>query len=364
MVDFFRKYLLPGLIFQSVVIGGGYATGRELVEYFFPTGPIGGLLAMAVATIVWSISLALCFEVARITKSYDYRSFFKVMLGRGWVAFEVAYIALIVLVLSTLGAASGEIAALNLGIDPIWGTLAMMVIIAVLVFYGSAVLEMFMAGWSFLLYASYAIFVVFCFQAFGSDISHAFSVAEVQPGWFMGGLQYSGYNLASFAAVLFCIRHLTSRKQAIGAGLLAGPIAMIPGFLFFVAMVGFYPEIKEQSLPVAHLLSVLNIPLFKVLFEIILFGTFIETGAALIHAINERVAEVYHEKGRVLEPWVRPAIAIGTLFVSVVLAAKVGLVNLIAQGYGTITYVFIVLIIVPLCTVGIKRILAHKGEAA
>lgn len=31
---FFRKYLLPGLVFQSLTIGGGYGTGRELVEFF------------------------------------------------------------------------------------------------------------------------------------------------------------------------------------------------------------------------------------------------------------------------------------------------------------------------------------------
>ena len=30
----FNKYLLPGFIFQSLIIGGGYGTGRELVEFF------------------------------------------------------------------------------------------------------------------------------------------------------------------------------------------------------------------------------------------------------------------------------------------------------------------------------------------
>ncbi len=37
-MDFFQKYLLPGLVFQGVVIGGGYATGRELAEFFLPHG--------------------------------------------------------------------------------------------------------------------------------------------------------------------------------------------------------------------------------------------------------------------------------------------------------------------------------------
>ena len=50
---FFQKYLLPGFIFQSLIIGGGYGTGRELVEFFLTAGPIAGLVNMAVATIIW-----------------------------------------------------------------------------------------------------------------------------------------------------------------------------------------------------------------------------------------------------------------------------------------------------------------------
>src|SRR3546814_9756440 len=37
----FQRYLLPGFVFQAAVIAGGYATGRELVEFFLPAGPWG-----------------------------------------------------------------------------------------------------------------------------------------------------------------------------------------------------------------------------------------------------------------------------------------------------------------------------------
>ena len=43
---FFRTYLMPGFIFQSIVVGGGYGTGRELVEFFMIEGPLGGLMGM------------------------------------------------------------------------------------------------------------------------------------------------------------------------------------------------------------------------------------------------------------------------------------------------------------------------------
>ena len=184
----FSKYILPGIIFQSVVIGGGYATGREIVEFFFASGPIGGLLGIIVAMVVWSVSLALSFEMARLTKSYDYNSFFAHLLGRFSFLFEIAFLILIILVISTLGAAAGGLIASNFGVSAVWGTSAMMAAVAVLVFYGSKTIEKVLAGWSFLLYGAYFTFVIFCFVKFGDKITHNFSVSTIEPGWLMGGL--------------------------------------------------------------------------------------------------------------------------------------------------------------------------------
>ena len=43
----FQRYLLPGFVFQSGVIAGGYGTGRELVEFFLPYGPPGATVRQA-----------------------------------------------------------------------------------------------------------------------------------------------------------------------------------------------------------------------------------------------------------------------------------------------------------------------------
>ena len=70
MKRFFQTYLLPGFVFEAAVIGGGYATGRELVEFFLPAGPWGGLLGMVVSMLVWSVVLAISFELARLARLF------------------------------------------------------------------------------------------------------------------------------------------------------------------------------------------------------------------------------------------------------------------------------------------------------
>ena len=57
----FVKYLIPGFIFQSVVIGGGYGTGAEIAQYFGVNGLVGGLLGMCVTLVVWSVLCAVTF---------------------------------------------------------------------------------------------------------------------------------------------------------------------------------------------------------------------------------------------------------------------------------------------------------------
>ena len=122
MSSHFNRIWLPGFMLQSVVTGGGYATGRELVEFFLSAGPVGGLLGMLVATALFSVVSILCFELARLTQSFNYRNFFDVLLGRGWFLYEIAYVVLGILVLAVIAAATSEMLATHLNLDRTVGT--------------------------------------------------------------------------------------------------------------------------------------------------------------------------------------------------------------------------------------------------
>ena len=359
----FQRLLLPGFLLQSVIIGGGYATGRELIEFFLSAGPLNGLLGMLVATIVFSLITALTFELARISKSYNYRHFFQQLLGRYWFLFELAYFFLGLLVLAVIGAAAGELVTKYLGLSSAVGTITLMLLIGFLVFWGTAVIEKVLAGWSFLLYVTYGVFVARYLWQYGGNLSDNFiqtSTAEYDGNWFVRGLQYVGYNAAVIPVILFCVKHMESRRDAITAGVLAGPLAMIPALLFFLAMVATYPDIIQAAVPVDFMMQGLELPWLKMIFYVVVFGTFVETGTAYIHAVNERIDEVFAEKNRPMPLWLRPSVAFVALILSVFLAEKLGLIALISKGYGTLTWVFMAVFIVPLLTVGVVTIIRQK----
>jgi uncharacterized membrane protein YkvI len=76
----------------------------------------------------------------------------------------------------------------------------------------------------------------------------------------------------------------------------------------------------------------------------------------MLHAINERVAGAFQERHRPMPRLLRPALSVGIMVISVYVATAMGLVNLIARGYGLLTYAFIILLILPVLTVGIWSI--------
>ncbi|MFO7552937.1 MAG: hypothetical protein R6W80_16140 [Haliea sp.] len=350
-----RAYLLPGLIFQSVIIGGGYATGRELVEFFIPSGPVGGLLGIVVAGLVFSVVMAAAYEFARVTRSYDYRTFCRHLLGPAWILYEIAYIALVILILAVVGSAAGELVLTLLGVPATAGTVAMMVLVGLLTFLGSAVIQKALAFWSVLLYLVYIALFIITFVTFSDAIQHTLDADQGGESWLVNGVRYAGYNI-NLPAVLFCMVLLTTRRQAIGAGMITGAIAVVPAFMFYLAMMSQYPQIAEQPVPALYLMAQLQTPWLQLLFQLVVFGTFVETGTGLLHSINERINVHAHETGHQLPRFARPLIAGGLLLVSVYGATAIGIVDLIAKGYGFLTWVFIAILILPLLTLGIWKI--------
>ncbi|MFL6723510.1 MAG: hypothetical protein ACJ8E7_05150 [Sphingomicrobium sp.] len=361
----FQRFLLPGLAFKAVVIGGGYATGRELAEFFLPSGAWGGLAAMGLSTVIFSLACMVTFLFARQVGARDYVTFFKQLLGPGWVLFEGAYILFIILILAVYGAAAGAIGAAVFGVSEIWGTLTLALSIIGIVTFGNTSVERMFAYVSYLLYAVYALFVLLAFSRFGEQIQAAFATDTTVGSWVAGGTIYAGYNLIGAVVVLPVVRHLTSSRDAVIAGLLAGPLAMIPAALFFTCMVAFLPDIAGATLPSDFMLQRLDLPLFHLLFQLMIFSALLESGASSVHAINERIAKALRvRRGIELGHRARLAIALALLVGCMFLADRFGLVALIANGYRALAYILLAIFVLPLMTLGVWRLWRHQSTLA
>ena len=375
------RYLVPGFLFQSVVIGGGYGTGNEIAQYFGVHGIGSGIVGMIVTTLVWAVVAAATFEFCRVFKTYDYNTMSQKLLGPVGYLYEVCYIILMLIVLGVINATASSMISDLTGWSGWIGIIILSVGIIYLILRGTETIEKVLSFWSYVLYAVYAVFMVICFVRFGPMIKEAFgagggeytkefvnasgeTITSTVGGLSLGsaivdGFKYSFYNLGIVPAILYTVRECETRKQAVVCGLLAGIIGVVPAFLLLLAMGGALPEAvfnaNNNSTAVSAIFNKLDMRWLYVIFEIVLFGTLIETGSGFIKAVDDRIEISSAKNGETTPTWVRPVVAIGLTLLGVAVSTF-GLTGLIAKGYGTICWGFLIVYVIPMLTVGIYKI--------
>ena len=356
MNRFVRIYLLPGAVLQSVVVAGGYGTGREVVEYFTSHGLYTGFLGFLTATTGMALVFCLCLEISRVFKVYDYRSFFQILLGRGWFLFEIVAALMFMLVLAVIGSAAGEVMKNELGLPPTTGTIIMLVSVVVLIFYGRELVTRALAYWSVFLYAVLIVYMISVVSNLSDNMQDGFTVSSPEPGWFVKGLQYTFYNAPAIPVILYCALAIETRREAITAGIVGTLICMIPGLLLHISFSANYPNILTEPLPIYSIFPMLGFDILKYAYLLMLFGTFIETAAGNLQGFMERLDGWRRDINKA--PLHRRYHVAITVFVMTLAAgfAQFGIVDLIASGYGTLAWGYFAVFIVPLFTVGIYRL--------
>jgi uncharacterized membrane protein YkvI len=367
----FGTIVLPAIILQSVLIGGGYATGREIVEYGAQYGASGWIAVLGI-WIGFSVMAVLTFELARVFEVYEYKSFIKELIWKAWPLFDLLFLAMAVLIIAIMASAAGEIMQETLGIPYLAGILVIIAVVGVLAYYGAWLIEEFKTIGSAGLYVAFIAFAGIVIAATWGDITSTFATgdssyaADASTGAVVqSGILYVGYNLAVFPAVFFALHRQTTREETLTAGVLAGTLMSLPFALSYVAMMGFYPQESVMGAPVPWLpmLDAVGGTAIIALYGIVVGWTLIETSVGLIHAILDRIdADIDEVDAGPLEGteglsrFQRGALGVGILVGAVVLS-QVGIIALVAQGYTLMAYFFIALFAIPLLTVGVYRII-------
>ncbi len=365
----FAQYLLPGIVFQSVLIGGAYATGREIVEYGARFGRTG-LWSILAIFVGFSVTSILAFEYARVAQVYDYRGYVRELIGPLWPLFDVLYLVMAVVVIAVVGAASGSVFEEIIG-APYWlGVLLVIAMVGILNARGRATIERFKTIGSVVLYVGYLIFAgVVLSKTWGNAID-TFKMGSGGLGdstpvttVLFVGILYVGYNLVGIPATMFTLDRQTSRRQTVVAGLICGILSTIPFVLTYVAIMGFYPDERVLGDPVPWLAMLRETTGDTVLwiYAFVILWTLIETATGHIHAVTDRISVNLEELDRVaLTPTQAGMLSVGILLVSAVLS-RLGLITLVAQGYSILAYGFLLLFALPLMTVGVARIMRSSG---
>ncbi len=360
-------YLTPGLVFQSVLIGGGYGTGAEIARYFGSRGLLGGVLALAAAAAGWAALCAVTFEFVRVFRTYDYGSMMRRLLGRAGFLYDLCFYAMLLLVLGVVNATAAAMVHALTGLPPWSGAALLSLGVVLLVLRGTEAIEKALSLWAYVLYAVFLLFLAAVFLRFGDAVAAELRRGEIRPGWLSGGLRYASYNLICVSMILYTLRDLQTRREAVTCGILAGLLGAAPALPLLLAMGCDFPAVLASEMPVTAIFQRLDMPWLYLLFEIVLFGTLIETAAGFIKALEDRIERAlfrscgpgrYPPAGTDPSSWTwlaRPLIT-GAVTALGICVSTFGLTELIDKGYGAICYGALLLFALPMLTRGVRMI--------
>lgn len=366
------KYFLPGIILQSVLIGGGYATGREIMEYGGKFGALGWWSGLATFLGFVLVSI-LSFELIRLYKVYDFKSFLQELIGPFYHLFDVVYMIFMVIIIAVMSSATGAVVEQMTGLSYWYGVAGITLVVGLLIFYGESIISYFETLGTLALYFGYLCFSGLVIFNHTDNISRVLSTTDFSytPDASIGfafwtGIIYMSFNLVVFPASFFTVHRLKTRFQTVVSGIIAGLLMVIPWFLTYFAILSYYPskEVVEAPVPWVLMMQLNNAPAWMLLlFSFVMGWTLIETATGIIHAMISRVNKGLEERNRMpLSRRNSAILTIATLVISVFLS-KIGIIALIAQAYSALAYAFIVLFLLPLCTVGVYKILKKEREA-
>lgn len=367
----FGRLILPGIVIQSVFIGGGFATGREIVEFGAKYGAFGWLGGAGIF-IGFSIMAILTFEFARAFQAFDYRTMLKKLIGKGWILYDIVYLLFAILVISIIASATGEIISQTIGVNYWVGVAGIIFVVGILNFYGEGLIERFKTIGTVALFSAYILFSILVISSTGGNIKEVFATGDtsfIQGDFTIGmvlvsGILYVGANLVVFPSALFTIKRQKSRRDSIIAGIVAGLFVTFPWFLTYFSLMGHYPadSVIGTSVPWLAMLKEHG-SLVIILFGFVVGWTLIETATGLIHAFIRRMNAGLSEIGKeTLTKRQSGMISILTL-VSAVLLAKVGVISLIAKGYTIMAYLMIAIYAVPLLSIGVYKIIKANSKS-
>lgn len=325
--------ILPGIIatFIGTVIGAGFASGREIYQFFSLYG-LNGNLGLVLAVLIMGLAGERVFRLGLILRPRSYQELLVYLLGPHLAPlFDLILGIFFLILVGVMFAGSGAVfTELQLGYDTgLYLTAALLLIILFQELTGLILINLLVVP--LMLLGALGI----CFFALQNRC------AEILPGssgcnWMFAALQFSAYNMVLAIPVLLSLSQRYPLRSFLKKGSWYGSIGlgMMAGFIHW-AILFHLPHLKTSPLPMMELAGVAGKLVYWV-YALILWGEMLTTLVANAYGVAQRLVAF---SGWPFRFWVMIVTFTG------ILIAKIGFVNLIAVFYPLFGYLCLVILL-------------------
>lgn len=334
------------LAYMSVVIGGGFASGNEVLQFFTGYG-LAGIAGSVVSALLFAF---LGMHIARISSVMQASSHKQVLYSlfgtQGGLAIDVLLSFFLYGVGVAMLAGAGSTLAQQFGLPPLAGSILMtLLVIGTLCLNVRGIINLISAVMPFLLVMILAITVYSIYTSTGTQEELSQAAGEIQTitflgmdisNWAVSGLLYASFNIAVGFPMLAVIGGLTQSPRAASLGGTVGGLGL--GALIIVLNIGLFANLdKLQGVEIPTLLLSNAIhPWLAVLMSLALICMIYSTAVGMFFAFSARFAIAETGKFKILS----------AIFTLVGLGlSQVGFTKLVGTVYPMLGVVGLVLII-------------------
>lgn len=329
-----------GSAFVGLIVGAGFASGQEVMQYFTSFG-MWGLFGGILATLLFMFLGYTFAQIGADLQSISHKSVIYYIGGR--------YIGAILDILITfflfgvavvMFAGAGSTFEQMFGIHTTVGSIIMVVLtILTLLLNTKKIINLIAFITPYLITI---IFIILLYSIFTMDVS--FSEADIlakkepsaAPNWVLGAFLYVSYNLAAGAALLIVLSGLTKDRKIAGRGGLLGGLML--GSLIMLIHLGMFVKmdvVAGLDMPTLALANEVH-PAVGILMAIALLGMMYNTAVGMFYSFTVRFITPESKLFKVA------VVVIGLLGF---LASRVGFTTLVNEVYSVMGYLGFALII-------------------
>lgn len=339
------------IVLQSVWIGGGIEALAKYGSY--------GWIAILISAVTLVIILILSLEVARTFKAYDYMTWSKQFLWKAWLVLDIAYIIMALTLIAIVGTAARHMLSEMTGMPFALSAAIIIAIVGVLHFYGRRAMEAFWVIGTIGLYIMYFILWGYMFAAKGDEAFKNLA-AGLHRGTpldaAMDGFRYVVYNLSVIFPALVFVDRFKGRFESLIASILAVILIYGAATAIWISFMAYYPNIIGAAVTWYDILKPEGPYWLLAIYVFWIFYTLVETALGMIYALIRRIDAQLKLHGITLGRAGEALLSAAILFIAIIIA-RTYLIVLMAKGYGTMAWVFFIVYVIPLITIGVLRLL-------
>ncbi|MHC8515344.1 YkvI family membrane protein [Sporosarcina sp. ITBMC105] len=333
-----KKVLKMGSAFIGIIVGAGFASGQEILQYFTSFGFMGIAAAIISTALFAYIGMILTRLGSRMQTKSHKEVIYKIS------GFYIGLVIDFIIILTLFGvgvvmvAGAGSNLEQQFGLPSFVGSLLMVILVfATILLNVDKVVGVIGSITPFLILAVIVV-SVYCLttmdQSFTALNPIANEVDTTLPNWFISGINYVSFNIAVGASMALVMGGAEKDERTAALGGLVGGLGL--GIMILLSHLAIFSKVDvvgDADLPMLAIINDIS-PILATLMAFVLYGMIFNTAVSMFYAFGARFTTIGTKTFR--------SFVLITLIIGFALSFF-GFKNLVAHLYPFIGYIGLLL---------------------